>query len=102
MNRPCLIQAVLSASALHGYLTSLLYYRRTKMNPIWNTLIVAGVQQEENGVSPFIGVITQRGVAYTTEHVATGCIWRRITVTRDFCRYGRMAAQSGARDGIAR
>ncbi|EYC25591.1 hypothetical protein Y032_0011g1290 [Ancylostoma ceylanicum] len=84
----------LSPKALHGYLTSLMYaryvfpfgvlglglntllYSRTRMNPLWNTLIVAGVEDEEKNnketSNPFIGVITQKGVAYQTKHVATG------------------------------
>nr|CDJ93285.1 tRNA-dihydrouridine synthase and Proteasome domain containing protein [Haemonchus contortus] len=66
----------LSPKALHGYLTSLMYARRTRMNPLWNTLVVAGVEDEEKNnkesSTPFIGVITQKGVAYQTKHVATG------------------------------
>ncbi|CAD6190978.1 unnamed protein product [Caenorhabditis auriculariae] len=62
--------------ALHGYLTSLLYARRCKMNPLWNTLIVAGIEEEEKNnketSTPFIGVITQKGCAYQVKHVATG------------------------------
>lgn len=34
------------------------------MNPLWNNLIVAGIETESDN-KPFIGVITQRGVAYT-------------------------------------
>lgn len=52
--------ADLSPRMLHAYLTSLLYYRRTRMNPIWNTLIVGGLQKENDEMKPFIGVITQR------------------------------------------
>ncbi|KJH46214.1 peptidase, T1 family [Dictyocaulus viviparus] len=66
----------LSPKALHGYLTSLMYARRTRMNPLWNTLVVAGVEDEEKNNKetsiPFIGVITQKGVAYQTKYVATG------------------------------
>ncbi|KAK6054660.1 peptidase, T1 family [Cooperia oncophora] len=66
----------LSPKALHGFLTSLMYARRTRMNPLWNTLVVAGVEDEEKNNKetsvPFIGVITQKGVAYQTKHVATG------------------------------
>lgn len=62
--------------ALHGYLTSLLYARRSRMNPIWNTLVVAGIEEEEKNnkesKTPFIGVITQKGCAYQVKHVATG------------------------------
>uniref|UniRef100_A0A1I7ZK73 Proteasome subunit beta n=1 Tax=Steinernema glaseri TaxID=37863 RepID=A0A1I7ZK73_9BILA len=68
-------RAKMTPKALHGYLTSLMYYRRTKMNPLWNTLIIAGMQPEPldyDTLKPFIGVITQRGVAYKTQSVATG------------------------------
>ncbi|CAI4220688.1 unnamed protein product [Auanema sp. JU1783] len=66
----------LTPKALHGFLTSLIYAKRCKMNPVWNTLIVAGIEEEEKNntetATPFIGVITQRGVAYPVKSVATG------------------------------
>ncbi|CAD5211579.1 unnamed protein product [Bursaphelenchus xylophilus] len=64
----------LTARGLYNYLCSLLYYRRSKMDPLWNTLIVAGMNPEPtyDELAPFIGVITQRGVAYEAKSVATG------------------------------
>jgi len=36
--------AKLSASEIHSYLTRVMYNKRNKMNPLWNTLLVAGVK----------------------------------------------------------
>uniref|UniRef100_A0AC34QZZ9 Proteasome subunit beta n=1 Tax=Panagrolaimus sp. JU765 TaxID=591449 RepID=A0AC34QZZ9_9BILA len=68
------LNAKLTPKGLHAYLTSLLYYRRCQMNPVWNTLIVIGMQPEPtyDNLQPFIGVVNPRGVAYSTKHVATG------------------------------
>jgi hypothetical protein len=32
----------LSANEIHSYLSRVMYKRRNKMNPLWNTLLVAG------------------------------------------------------------
>lgn len=37
----------LDAENIYGYLRSLLYHRRNKMNPLWNSLIVAGVNDKK-------------------------------------------------------
>ncbi|KAI6180134.1 Proteasome subunit beta [Aphelenchoides besseyi] len=87
----------LTAKGLWNYLTTLLYYRRSQMNPIWNTLVVAGMQPEPtyDNLVPFIGVITNRGVAYETKAVATAMGQMILTETmqrdaraRDF-KYNR-------------
>jgi|UniRef100_A0AC35GHY5 20S proteasome subunit beta 7 len=68
------IGAKLTPKGLHAFLTSLMYYRRSEMNPIMNTIVVAGMHPEPtyDNLVPFIGVITPRGVGYSTKHVATG------------------------------
>ncbi len=35
---------VLSAPHIHEYLTTMMYARRSDMNPLWNTILVAGVK----------------------------------------------------------
>lgn len=57
-------------AALHAYLTRVLYNRRTKMDPLWSSLVVAGVGPK--GGAPFLGTVGMLGVAYTDAHVATG------------------------------
>lgn len=36
--------AKLTAPEIHSYLTRIMYQRRNKMDPFWNTIIVAGVK----------------------------------------------------------
>lgn len=38
------------------YLANLMYHRRTKMNPLWNALIVAGVNSKTG--EPFCNMLT--------------------------------------------
>jgi 20S proteasome subunit beta 7 len=61
--------AVVTPRQVHSYLTRVLYNRRNKMDPLWNTLVVAGVEPDG---APFLGAVGMIGVAYTDDHVATG------------------------------
>lgn len=58
-----------SPAQLHSYLTRVLYNRRSKFDPLWNSLVVGGV--DASG-APFLGCVGMLGVAYTDGHVATG------------------------------
>ena len=73
--RNCSRDLYLTPKMLHAYLTSFFYYRRSKIDPLLNTIVVMGMQRKEFDVEvlePFIGVITPRGVAYETKSCATG------------------------------
>jgi len=59
-----------SPSELHSYLTRVLYNRRSKFDPLWNSLVVAGV--DVGSGAPFLGTVGMLGVAYTDCTVATG------------------------------
>ena len=58
-----------SPAALHAYLTRVLYNRRSKFDPLWNSLVVGGLADDG---APFLGSVGILGVAYTDGHVATG------------------------------
>lgn len=53
---------------VYNYLCRIMYNRRNKMDPLWNSLIVGGV---ENG-EPFLGTVGMIGTHYTDDHVTTG------------------------------
>ncbi|XP_073972548.1 proteasome subunit beta type-4 isoform X2 [Rhodnius prolixus] len=58
----------LKASSLYTWLTRLMYGRRSKFDPLWNNVVVAGYDDGEG----FLGVVDLRGLAYEDNCVATG------------------------------
>lgn len=58
-----------SPLAIHSYLTRVMYNRRSNMNPLWNTLVVVGV--DSSGKS-FVGSVDLVGVAYENDTISTG------------------------------
>jgi len=58
----------LKPKALHCWLTRVLYNRRSKFDPLWNTFIVGGLQDGE----PFLGYVNLQGTAFTENMIATG------------------------------
>jgi len=57
-----------SPEEIYHYLRAVMYQRRSKMDPLWNELVVAGFEND----SSFLGVVDLRGTAYTDNIVATG------------------------------
>ncbi|GMI35146.1 hypothetical protein TrCOL_g4741 [Triparma columacea] len=52
------------AQQTHSYLRAVMYQRRSKMNPLWNDLVVAGPN--------FLGLVDKIGTTYTDNFIATG------------------------------
>ncbi len=61
-------QRSLSAKSLWNYLRAVMYQKRSKFNPFWNDLVVAGF--EDN--APFLGVVDKLGTTLQENMVATG------------------------------
>jgi 20S proteasome subunit beta 7 len=58
----------LSARSLWNYLRAVMYQKRSKMNPFWNDVVVAG----HDGGKPFLGVVDKLGTTLQENLVATG------------------------------
>ncbi|XP_039747936.1 proteasome subunit beta type-4 [Pararge aegeria] len=58
----------LKPKSLHCWLTRVLYNKRSKMDPLWNNYVVAGIQDGE----PFLGSVDKLGTAYEDATIATG------------------------------
>jgi len=71
-----------SPKSIYSWLTRIMYSRRTRLNPLWNTVIVGGMQDGE----PFLGYVDKLGVAYQAPSVASG--------------YGAYIAQPLLRDAL--
>ncbi|XP_040960337.1 proteasome subunit beta type-4 [Gossypium raimondii] len=58
----------LGPKEVHNYLTRVMYNRRNKFNPLWNSLVLGGVK---NG-NKYLGTVSMIGVNFKDNHVATG------------------------------
>lgn len=58
----------LAPSSIHSWITRYLYYRRSKFNPLWNTVIVAGYSDGKS----FLGSVDKIGIAFEAPSVACG------------------------------
>lgn len=54
--------------AVHQYLGRLLYQRRSRLNPLYNSVVLAG----SKGRGGFLGAVDMYGTAYESEVIATG------------------------------
>jgi 20S proteasome subunit beta 7 len=58
-----------NAKETWNYLRSVMYNRRNKMNPLWNDLVVAGLDEAKE---PFLGWVDKIGTTFHDDLVATG------------------------------
>jgi 20S proteasome subunit beta 7 len=61
--------STLDPSNVHSLLTRMMYERRNKGDPLWNSLLVAGVKP---GKAPFLGYVDSIATAYEGDFIATG------------------------------
>jgi len=58
----------LGPAEIHEYLAQVMYARRSKMNPLWNSLIVGGVEDGKK----FLAYVDLLGTTYSASTLATG------------------------------
>ncbi|XP_035544607.1 proteasome subunit beta type-4-like [Juglans regia] len=58
----------LGPKEVHSYLTRMMYNRRNKFNPLWNSFILGGVKNGQK----YLGMVRMIGVNFEDNHVATG------------------------------
>lgn len=59
----------LKANHVHEYLTRVMYNRRSKMNPLWNAILVAGYDDKGEVLLKYVDLL---GVSYSAPCLATG------------------------------
>ncbi|KAI5413132.1 Proteasome subunit beta type-4 [Lathyrus oleraceus] len=58
----------LGPKEVHNYLTRVMYNRRNKFNPLWNSLVLGGIKKGQK----YLGTVNMIGINYEDNHVATG------------------------------
>lgn len=61
--------ARLNAANLHRYLAKLFYARRSKFDPLWNHVLVAGLDDDDQ---PFLAAADLLGTTFSAPSLATG------------------------------
>lgn len=59
----------LNAKNLHTYLAKVLYNRRSKLNPLWNVILIAGLDEKSE---PFLASVDLLGTTFSSPTLATG------------------------------
>ena len=59
----------LNARNLHTYLSKVFYKRRTDFNPLWNMILVAGLDEDDK---PFLAAADLLGTTFSAPTLATG------------------------------
>jgi 20S proteasome subunit beta 7 len=59
----------MSAKNLHAYLSKVMYKRRSDFNPLWNAMLVAGLDEANK---PFLAYADLLGTTYSSPSLATG------------------------------
>lgn len=69
INEECLNDGFcFSPKSVFSWLSRVLYNRRSDFNPLWNTIVVGGL---ENG-EPFLGYVDKLGISFETDTAASG------------------------------
>ena len=59
----------LNARNLHTYLSKVMYKRRSEINPLWNQMLVAGLDGDDK---PFLSSVDLLGTTFSSPTLATG------------------------------
>ncbi|KIM30467.1 hypothetical protein M408DRAFT_328051 [Serendipita vermifera MAFF 305830] len=59
----------LGPTEIYQYLSRIMYNRRSKMNPLWNSLVVGGIKSDGES---FLGYVDLLGTTYQSPTIATG------------------------------
>ena len=62
-------KSMMSARNLHTYLGKVMYKRRSEFNPLWNALLVVGLDEEDQ---PFLASADLLGTTFSAPSLATG------------------------------
>lgn len=62
----------LGPKEIHAYLTRVMYNRRNKFDPLWNSLVLGGVKKGPKGDEKYLGMVNMIGTHFEDNHLATG------------------------------